>query len=136
MSNLAIRAALETRLAALFPDFPTAFENAEFDEPEKDPFQEAYVLFSDPDNPTMGDEFYRQRGIFQITCRFPLLEGSENAGLHGEILRQGFARGLSLSADGVTTHIERTPAIGNGSNIAGRWVIIVRVTFYADVMGA
>lgn len=132
MSNLAIRRALEVFLAELQPNFPTAWENDDFEESDI-AYQQVNLLFAKPDNPTMGDGFYRQRGIFQVTLRFPQNTGSQAAAEHAEMIREAFKRGLSLEADGVTTKIDETPEVSEGRNIEGRYVILVRIRFYADI---
>lgn len=133
MSNLAIRRGLEVKLNSLAEKLPTAWENDDFSAPANAPYQEVYLLFAKPENPTMGDEHYRQRGIFQITLRYPQNTGAEAAGLRAELLRKTFKRGLSVVANGVTTIIDETPEIGEGRNVGDRYVIVVRVRFYADI---
>jgi hypothetical protein len=133
VSNLAIRRALETKFVEVSGDLPTEFENGELPDNELTAEQEVYLLFAEPDNPTMGDGHYRQSGIMQITLRYPLNEGSEPAALRAELLRLAFHRGLSVSADGVTTHVHKTPEIGEGRKVNGKWVVVVKVRFYADI---
>lgn len=133
MSHLAIRQALELKLVSIDPVMPTAFENDDFDTPAEGPYQEAFVMLAEPNNPTQDQDHYRQPGILQVTLRYPLGGGTLIPGKRAELLRDSFPIGLSLTADGVITHIDRTPDIGNGSNVNGRWVIVVRIRFYADV---
>jgi hypothetical protein len=131
MSNVSIRQALEGKLNAI-EKLPTAWENKDFTKPSG-PYQEVYILFAKPENPTMGDNHYRQRGVFQVTLRYPPLTGPLDAQLRAELLRETFKRGLSLSVNSVTTHIDETPEIGEGRNIEDRYVIVVRIRFYADI---
>ncbi len=135
MSNVAIRKALEVKLKSITPDFPTAWENVSF-APEEWPYQEVNVLFATPDNPTMGDGYYRQRGFLQVTLKYIKNEGPGDIDARAKLLRDSFFRGLSLVADGVTTIIEWTPEIGPGAIEGDRFVVIVKVRFYADIMGA
>ncbi|CAB4131771.1 Protein of unknown function DUF4128 [uncultured Caudovirales phage] len=133
MSNLAIRQGLEVKLASVLPPLSTAWENDPF-EPQADvPYQEAYLLFAKPENPTMGDGFYRQRGILQITLRYPLNAGPKDVGERAELLRETFHRGLSVVANGVRTTIDETPEVPGGSIVGDRYVIVMRVRFYADL---
>lgn len=133
MSNLAIRRAMETRLASIEPSIATAWENDDFEPVEGVPYQEAYMLYARPENPTMGDGFYRQRGYMQVTLRYPLNTGPYDAGLRGEMIREAFKRGLSVQADGVETKIDETPEVPGGAVIDGRYVIVMRIRFYADL---
>jgi len=133
MSNLKIRQALEVKLASIQPQLPTAWENNSFSPVTGQPYQEAYLLFAKPENPTMGDNFYRQRGVFQVTLRYAQNKGPLEAGLRAEVLRAAFHRGLSVVSDGVKTTIDETPEISEGRNIEDRYVIVVRIRFYADI---
>lgn len=135
MSNIAIRAALETAVKALPDNLPTAWQNVAFAIPDA-PYQRVDVLFATPENPTLGDGFYRQRGFMQISLRYPVNEGSGDSAERGEMLRRAFRRGLSLEANGVTTIIDRTPHVPEGVVDGDRFVVNVRITFYADIMGA
>ncbi len=136
MSNLAIKNALETFFNERFSDLPISWENHTF-KPEADkPYQEVFFLFAEPDNPTMGDDFYRQRGIFQVTLRYPQNNGSRDAALRADAIRNTFHRGLSVAANDVTTIVDTTPQIGNGVNVENRYVVVVRVRFHADIFGS
>jgi hypothetical protein len=132
MSNNKIRKALERALKAFDPDFPTAWENVNF-EPEEWPYQSVAILFAEPENPTMGDDFYRQRGFMQVKLYYPLNVGPGTVEARAELLRTAFKRGLSLEADGVITVIDRTPEIAPGANEADRYVVLVRIRFYANI---
>lgn len=133
MSNKAIRKALEKHLVEL-DDFPTAFENQKFT-PEEWPYQQVNILFAAPENPTMGDGFFRQRGFMSIRLLYPLNAGPGAIETRAELLRATFKRGLSLIADGVTTIIDRTPEIAPGAIEADRFVVTVRIQFFANIMG-
>lgn len=141
MSELAVVKALEVALNAIAPSLPTAWANANFVVPTGAggsplPYQQAWFMPARPENPSMGDEHYRQRGYLQISLRYPLNEGAGPARERARVLRAYFRRGLSLTADGVTTTVEETPEIGSGSNEGDRFVINVFVRFYADIFGA
>jgi hypothetical protein len=133
MSNIKIRQVLEVKLATILPALATVYENKDFTPVDDVPYQEVVFLFAKPENPTMGDGFYRQRGYMQVTLRYPKGTGALDAGLRGELIKDTFKRGLSLTANGVTVKIDVTPEVGSGSNIEDRYVIIVKVRFYADL---
>jgi hypothetical protein len=134
MSNKAIKAAFETKLSSLQPPLPTAFENTNYKPVDGQPYQECWLLFAAPENPTFGDNFYRQRGYMQVDLRYPTNQGGGPAGDRAEFIRDSFPRGLSLIAAGVTSVVENTPEISNGVVEGDRYVIRVRVRFYANVM--
>jgi hypothetical protein len=134
MSVVKIAKALETKLKASYNDLPIAWENLKFVGTDG-PFQVATVLFAEPENPTQGDNFYRQRGFLQISLLYPIDTGRGAAFARAELLRAGFHRGLSLVADGVTAIIEKTPEISAGKVEDGRYVVIVRIRFFANIEG-
>ena len=131
--NLSIAKALEVRLSELDPDIATDWENTNFTPVTGTPYQAANVLFAEPENPTFGDDFYRQRGYLQVQLRYPSNTGKAAAFQRAGLLQSWFKRGLSLEADGITTIVEKTPEVTNGQNDGDRYVVIVRVRFYANI---
>jgi hypothetical protein len=80
MSTVSIRKALEIKLAALSPSLATAYENAAFTPPAAGtPYQEAYLLPGRPDNAEMGAKNYLEVGVFQVTLKYPLGNGTADA---------------------------------------------------------
>lgn len=134
MSELSIRNALETRLKAISNGLPTQWENAAFSPPAAAPYQAVFVLPADPENPTMGDSFYRARGIFQVNLYYPLAGGSGMALAKAESIKAWFPRGSSYVANGVTVTIERTPGIGVARIVNGRYCVPVSIRYYANIL--
>lgn len=131
--HLAIATALEVRLAALLPAIATSWENANYEPVPGTPYQAANVLFAEPENPTFGDDFWRQRGYLQVQLRFPGNTGKAAAFQRAGLLQSWFKRGLSLEADGITTVVEKTPEVTNGTNDGDRYIVNVRIRFYANI---
>lgn len=132
MSNSAITTALETALAAQAPTFPTAWENVDF-KPTQAAYQVCTVLFSQPDNPTLGGGFFRQRGYMQVQLRYPLGEGKQPAVARAEALQAAFPRGASFASGGITTRIVRSSEIGTGYTDENRFIVNVKIWFMADI---
>ncbi len=132
MSLIAVRAALETKLAAMTPALSTAVENVPFTPVAGTPFQAAYFMPS-VDNPTMGDGFYRVMGIFQVSLFYPLNTGSGTAAARAELIKTAFKRGTTLTSGTVTVKIDKTPEIPQGRVEGDRWHIPIRIPFYADI---
>lgn len=132
MTAPAIRAALETRLAALSSGFATAYENVPYEPVVGTPYQAAFVLGAEPENREMNAA-YTERGIFQINLFYPLDAGPGAAETRAKALRDGFPRGASYTSGGVTTHIERTPEIGPGRIEDDRYMKPVKIRFYAHL---
>lgn len=136
MSTLAIAKALETRLMAMAQSLPTVTENTGAPQ-SAEAYQEVYFLYNKPENPTVGNignELTRQRGYMQVKLKYPTNQGKGAARAKGDQIANWFPRGLSLTADGVTSIIEQTPEVGNGSNEDGRYVINVFVYFFANII--
>lgn len=130
----AVRAALETQLAAMGPALATAWENVDFEKVDANtPFQAVTLLPAAPDNPVFGPGFYVERGIMQVTLSYPLGAGPGAAAARAKLVRAQFPRGLSLAAGGVTTTIERTPEIGTGVITDDHYQLPVRIRWYANV---
>jgi len=133
MSISSVRIALETKLATITPALSTAYENVPFTPVTGVPYAAAYLLPATPANPTMGDGYYREQGIFQVTLRYPLQAGPKTAADRAELIRAAFKRGTTLTSGTVSVIIERTPEIGQGRRDGDRWMQIVRIRWYAGV---
>lgn len=111
----------------------TAWENVPFTPPAPFiPYQQAYLLTAEPDNPEIGGG-YREQGIFQISLRYPLNNGALNAITRAELLRGIFYRGASFIKDSIVVNIEKTPEIGSGKSDGDRYFLPVRVRYYANI---
>lgn len=136
MSTDAISKAFEKEIKLVAPTLPTALENVNFEGDEDQPFQTLYMRFAKPENPTMGDGHYRQRGYCQLRLSYPSNKGGGDASRRADLIRAHFRRGWTMTTDGVKTVVEETPEIGSGSNEGDRYIINVFVRFYADIFGA
>ena len=135
MSQVSIRAALETALAAMTPAITTSWENVSFVPPASSvPYQAAYLLFATPDNPTFGNKYHRENGIFQVSLNYPLQAGDSAARTRAELIRTTFYRGASFASGGVTVTIEKTPEITSGTPDGDRWMVAVKIRFYASII--
>lgn len=130
MSLVAVRAALETALAAVSPALATAWENVPYTPVNGTPYQRAYLLAAEPDNPEMG-RMATERGFFQVSLFYPLDTGPSAAMARAELIRATFVRGASFTASGVTTTVERTPEIAPAMIEEDRYHLPVRIRFYA-----
>ena len=132
MSIINVRAALQSKLNGMSPSLDTAWENFKYDPVDDVPYQVAYVIRS-VENPTMGDDFHRLMGIFQINLYYPLKEGTATAEARAELIKTTFKRGTSMTSGGITTRIDRTPEIPQGRADGDRWMIPVKIRWYADI---
>ena len=135
MSSLKIKAALETALSQMTPPLPTAWANVAFTPPADSltPWQRMAVLFAAPDDLEMGRTYHREQGFFQVSLCYPLQVGEGVALARAELIRSVFYRGSAFTSGGVVVIIERTPEIAAGSAEGDRWVIPVKIRFYANI---
>jgi hypothetical protein len=132
-ANSVIRQAMETHLQTLDPDFATAWENKDF-KPTDAPFQVPTFLFAEPDDRGFRDSPFTQRGILTVTLAFPLNEGPGKAEAKAEEVRNYYDRGLSLlTSEGFSVVVDRTPEITGGEVQENRYIIRVRIRFYAHI---
>jgi hypothetical protein len=133
MSNLAIRRAFETRLSTMSPALATQFENMDFPPVAADtPYQRVSLLPAEPRNPETGT-FAQFQGVFSVVLAYPLKTGPAAAAARAEAVSAHFRRNLTLTADGVTVSVSRTPTVAAGFIDGARYLIPVSVRYHADV---
>lgn len=132
MSYPDVTAALEVHLASMTPALETAWENVKTSA-TTEPFQWVNFLPAEPENPTLGSDFYRERGIMQVTLSYPQLGGAGDVRARAEAIREWFPRGASFASGSVTVHIDRTPSIGTARPVDGRFLLPVSIRYRADI---
>ena len=135
MSYLLISSMLEVRLNAITPALATAFENVPYVPVNPTPWQRVYLLPAKTMNPTFGDAFKRETGIFQVDLSYPENAGRAAAMARAELIRAQFVRGLTLVSANtkVRVLIDQAPSIAPGMNDTGWYRLPVSVVFIADV---
>ncbi len=131
MSAVAIQAALEVALATISPPLATSYENAAFTPTVGTPYQRIFMMMAEPVNVEMGTHT-TDRGYLQISLVYPLNTGPAAAKARAEAIRAKFKRGLSFSSGGITTIIEKTPTIDPAIIEPDRYVVPVKVRFFAN----
>jgi len=134
MSIVSVRAALETKLNAITPALATAWQNDPYTPVPGTPYQQVYLLPAKPENPTMGDAFYREQGILQVTLMYPLQVGPGTAEARADVIRTAFSRGTSMLSGSVTVIVEQTPEISAGRVDGDRWAVPVKIRWFADAL--
>lgn len=133
MGQFEIRTALRKHIVALDPTFLTSRENAKFVPDATKPYQVLTVQPRAVSNPSFGDGFYRENGSFRINLCYPINAGEGAAIKKAEEIKNHFKRGTTLTEAGVAVRIDRTPSIGVGYIQGDRYVIPVRIEWYADL---
>lgn len=117
MSIVTIRTALETHLNALTPSLSTAWESVPFTPVTSTPYQQVNLLPSDTLNPTIGDNHYREKGIFQVTLCYPSNVGVKTITTRADLLCAWFKRGTSLNGVLIYKTPSKSQAMADGDRI-------------------
>ena len=133
MSNVIIRALLEVHLNTIAPSIATAFENVPFTPVNGTPWQRVNLLTAPTLNPTFGDAFHRETGIFQVTLYYPENAGASACATRAELIRSQFVRGLTLTSGTLRVLIDRSPWVSQGMNDGGWYRMPVSIPYVADV---
>ncbi len=131
MSQVKIRAALESAVKAMTPVLDTAWENGPYTPKADVAFQKVTVAFAQPGNDEIGPAF-QERGYLQIQLAYPAGVGAGDAVARADLIRATFARGTSATNAGQSVLINRTPQILPGFNDGDRYYLTVRVPFFAQ----
>jgi hypothetical protein len=132
MSDTKIRQCFEARLA-LMPALSTAYENVAFTPVTGTPYQKVNLLPAQPDNASLGDSYYREQGLFQVTLCYPNSGGAALAEARAELVVQHFKRGTYMTKDGQTVQVISTPAIAPAYKDADRYCIPISIFYRSDV---
>lgn len=134
MAILDIKKAFEKKLAALTPAVSTAYESVSFTPVTGTPYQRVQLIPRKPENPTMGDSYYREVGEFQIFLVYPSNKGSAEVLARAELVQQHFARGTTLIEGAIEVIITNTPQIAGSAIISDRIIVPVIIQYSVGVM--
>lgn len=134
MSIALVRTALEAKLNAIAPALAIAWQNVGYTPVTGTPYQACFLLPAIPSNPTLGDGFYREQGIFQISLFYPLLTGAQDAETRAQLIRTAFKRGTAMTSGSVSVLVDTTPEIGQGRADDDRWHIPVKIRWSAGII--
>lgn len=134
MSLEAIREALQGRLAALTPEIGTAWRNRAFSPDPGQPWQSVDMLPLAPDDAEIGAAGHWERGILQVTLRYPLNAGPGALDARAWLMARHFRRGLTFAQDGVTVHITRAPVMGPEFTALDRFCKPISIYWHARVL--
>lgn len=134
MSVVAIRAALETALAAMSPAVSTAYENKAFTPVLGTPYQRVAIMFARPVN-IENTASHMEQGFMQVTLAYPENSGPGAAATRAELIRTAFYRGRCIVSGSVTVVLDATPEVMPGFVDGDRYCVPVRVRFFANIQG-
>lgn len=133
MSLASIRKALEQALESITPALETEYENQDFTIPKTGPYQSVRLFPAEPVNATFGDDQRREQGFLQVLLKYPKNEGSGDATDRAELIKTKFKRGTTWTSGSVSVVISNTPSIHPELPDDSRYVIPVRIRYWAYI---
>ena len=116
------------------PAIATGYENVQFSPPDNAPYQRVQLIPDTPDNSTFGDDYYREKGEFQVFLAYPRNTGPALAMDRAVSLQNHFKRGSSFQEGNVVVHILKTPSIAGSIVTQDRYVVPVIIKYEAEVL--
>lgn len=130
-----IRKAFEKRLITM-PDglgaAKTAFENVPFTPVELEPYQMSKLVPVEAENPTLGDDYYREVGFWQVVLSYPKGKGVGAMTALAEKIKTYFKRGTTLTEGADVIVVDRTPTISSVYITDTRAELVIRVRYYCE----
>lgn len=137
MSQKAIRAAIEQRLAAWAaaesPPIPIAYQNAPFSAPTSGPHLRAFLLPADTGSPFLEGGARTYIGVYQVSVCAPESTGPALAEVIVAELEALFPANLSITHSGVTAVVTAPVSASPAITEPGLYVIPCRFRYRADV---
>ena len=125
--------AVEDRLKLQFPSIKIAWEGISFKPPANQMYFHTQFVMLTPDEPTIGDKYYRERIQFQVFVCDVLNKGTVNALTTAEQIRQLFDKGTTMVQAGSSIHIVTTPRVDSPMVTEDRIVVPVIIELWTEV---
>ena len=132
-SNL--RKAFEKMLVALpngLGSANTAYENVSFTPVSTQPYQLSRLVPLSVENPTLGDNYHREVGFYQVVLSYPKGKGVGALSTMADKVKDYFKRGTTLVEATDKIVVDRTPEISSVYINDTRAEITIRIRYYSD----
>ena len=83
----------------------------------------------------VAPNFVRELGVFQVNLNYPQGGGYAATYAKAQALRDAFFQGKTFTSGNITVIVSRTPTISPGRNDGDRWVVPIKISFFANVYG-
>ena len=130
-----IRKAFEKMLVALpngLGSANTAYENTSFTPVSTQPYQLSRLVPLAVENPTLGDNYHREVGFYQVVLSYPKGEGVGNITTMADKVKDYFKSGTTLVEATDKIVVDRTPEISSVYINDTRAEITIRIRYYSD----
>ena len=110
----------------------TAFENFPFNPKTGTPYQLSRLVPLPVENPTLGDNYNREVGFYQVVLSYPKGEGVGRLTTMADKIKDYFKRGTTLVEGSDKVVIDRTPQISSVYINDTRAEITIRIRYYCE----
>lgn len=132
LAILEVKRATERHLSTLIPSIPTAWEGVSFNTPNSI-YQRVQFIIRTPDDPVLGTGFHRERMSMHVFVVGEINRGTSEVIAHAELIREHFAKGLTLLENNIRIHVLRTPQVAGTSIASDRIICPVMIELVAEV---
>ena len=121
------------RLNTLTPSLPVSYEGIEFVPPQNQAYLRVQFIIQDPQDPVIGDMYYREQITMQVFVNDLLDTGTFSAIEKAESIRQLFKKGTTLVEGTTEIHILSTPKISGVIPTTERLVVPIMIDTLFEV---
>ena len=110
----------------------TAFENVKFTPKLNQPYQLSRLVPLPVENPTLGDDYHREVGFYQIVLSYPKGEGVGAIATQADKIKDYFKRGTTLVEGSDKVIVDRTPETSPVYINDTRAEITIRIRYFSN----
>ena len=110
----------------------TAFENVKFTPKLDQPYQLTRLVPLPVENPTIGDDYHREVGFYQIVLSYPKGEGVGAIATQADKIKDYFKRGTTLVEGSDKVIVDRTPETSPVYINDTRAEITIRIRYFSN----
>ena len=134
MSQKKVNLGFINKINSIIPTIDTVLEGtASYTPTAGKEYQELYYLPAINDSQNIDNPDYFNRGIFQITLKYPNKQGLSKILDRCDLYVNAFAKGTKFTFQGITIAITETPNIVNLGNESDRVVYAISINYKAYV---
>ena len=134
MSQKKVNLGFINKINSITPTIDTVLEGtASYTPTAGKEYQELYYLPAINDSQNIDNPDYFNRGIFQITLKYPNKQGLSKILDRCDLYVNAFAKGTSFTFQGLTIATTETPTVVNLGNESDRVVYVVSINYKAYV---
>ena len=134
MSQKKVNLGFINKINSITPTIDTVLEGtASYTPTAGKEYQELYYLPAINDSQNIDNPDYFNRGIFQITLKYPNKQGLSKILDRCDLYVNAFAKGTKFTFQGITIAITETPTIVNLGNESDRVVYAISINYKAYV---